>query len=147
MRQPRVPDLGSVGSKFLRLQTSTVGSDGFSARSSVKGGKLPSARRVAQVLRKHLKRPPVTGVFGEWAHFIQRDVFGIPESPLAEDVDCCATPEAEDCDPILVAEDDPLHATLPCINYRRSARAQAILGNWIFSVFPFPLHLNLCING
>ncbi|XP_063868974.1 peroxidase-like [Scylla paramamosain] len=123
------PDLGSVGSKFLRLQTSMMGSDGFSSRGSVKGGKLPSARRVAEVLRKHLKRPAVTGLFGEWAHFMQRDVFSIPESPLAEGVDCCETPEAEDCDPIQVAEDDPLHATLPCINYRRSARAQAILGH------------------
>ncbi|MPC22780.1 Chorion peroxidase [Portunus trituberculatus] len=102
---------------------------GFSSRGSVKGGKLPSARSVAEVLRKHLKRPAVTGLFGEWGHFMQRDVFSIPESPLAEDVDCCKTPEAQDCDPIQVAEDDPLHATLPCINYRRSARAQAILGH------------------
>ena len=53
----------------------------------------------------------------------------VQESPLSEGVDCCAAPEAEDCDPILVDEDDPLHAKLPCINYRRSAKAQAILGN------------------
>lgn len=124
------PDLGSVGSKFLRLQPSAAGKDGFSIRSSVSGEKeLPSARRVAEVLRKHAKKPSVTGIFGEWGHFIQRDTFSIPESPLAEDVDCCLAPEAEDCAPIQVDESDPLHETLPCINFRRSARAQAILGH------------------
>lgn len=52
---------------------------GFSLRESVSGEKtLPSARAVANVLRKHLKKPPVTGVFGEWGHFIQRDSFSIP---------------------------------------------------------------------
>ncbi|XP_068221622.1 chorion peroxidase-like [Palaemon carinicauda] len=124
------PDLGSVGSKFLRLQPSAAGKDGFTIRSSVNDAKkLPSARAVAEVLRKHLKKPAVTGLFTEWAHFIQRDTFSIPESPLADDVDCCLTPEAEDCEPIQVDKDDPIYSTKPCINFKRSVRAQAILGH------------------
>ncbi|XP_071544911.1 peroxidase-like [Panulirus ornatus] len=123
------PDLGSVGSKFLRLQPAVSGRDGFSPRESVNADKtLPSARKVAQLVRKYLKKAPVTGIFGDWGHFVQRDTFSIPESPLAQ-VDCCQNPGAEDCAPIPVEEDDPLHALLPCINFRRSARAQAILGH------------------
>ncbi|XP_042213090.1 peroxidase-like [Homarus americanus] len=124
------PDLGSIGSKFLRLQPAVSGSDGFSPRGSVNGEKtLPSARQVAQLLRKYLKKPAVTGLFSEWSHFIQRDTFSIPESPQAQDVDCCLSPEAEDCAPIPVEEDDPMSSAVPCINFRRSARAQAILGH------------------
>ncbi|XP_064104174.1 chorion peroxidase-like [Macrobrachium nipponense] len=124
------PDLGSVGSKFLRLQPAAAGKDGFTIRSSVNDGKkLPSARTVAEVLRKHLKKPTVYGIFTEWAHFVQRDTFSIPESPLADNIDCCATPEAEDCEPIQVDKNDALFSTRPCINFRRSARAQAILGH------------------
>lgn len=124
------PDLGSVGSKFLRLQPAVAGKDGFSLRESVNGEKiLPTARQVAQVLRKHLKKPAVTGMFSEWGHFVQRDTFSIPESPLAKEVDCCLMPEAEDCAPIILDKDDPIHSVLPCINFKRSARAQAILGH------------------
>ncbi|KAK7069567.1 hypothetical protein SK128_023491 [Halocaridina rubra] len=73
------PDLGAIGSKFLRLQGSAAGKDGFSLRSSVSDDKtLPSARRVAEILRKHIKKPSVTGIFSEWGHFIQRDAFNIP---------------------------------------------------------------------
>ncbi|XP_069183915.1 peroxidase-like isoform X2 [Procambarus clarkii] len=124
------PDLGSVGSKFLRLQPAVAAKDGFAPRESVNEEKtLPTARQVAQVLRKHIKKPPVTGIFSEWSHFIQRDIFSIPESPLAEDVDCCLSPEAEDCAPIPVGKEDPIYSVLTCINFRRSARAQAILGH------------------
>ena len=51
------------------------------------------------------------------------------ESPLAEGVDCCKSPEVKDCAPIHVPEGDVLHKELSCINFRRAARAQAILGN------------------
>ncbi|KAK7069568.1 hypothetical protein SK128_023492, partial [Halocaridina rubra] len=56
-------------------------------------------------------------------YFIKR----FQESPVAEDVDCCLTPEAEDCAPIQVDKDDPLRDSMSCINFRRAARAQAIL--------------------
>lgn len=124
------PDLGAIGAKFLRLQPAAAGKDGFSLRESVSGEKtLPSARAVANLLRNHLQKPPVTGVFGEWGHFIQRDSFSIPESPWAEDVDCCATPEVEDCAPIYLEKDDPDHSTIQCMSFKRSAKAQAILGH------------------
>lgn len=123
------PDLGSIGSKFLRLQPANSGKDGFAPRESSNGDKsLPSARNAAETIRKHLKKPPVTGIFGDWAHFIQRDTFSIPESPLSESVDCCKT-EAEDCFPIQVDEKDPLYKEITCIDFKRSARAQAILGH------------------
>ncbi|KAK3850413.1 hypothetical protein Pcinc_042882 [Petrolisthes cinctipes] len=126
------PDLGSVGSKFLRLQPATVSKDGFSVRGSVRegdGAALPSARDVARLVRKHIKKTHTTHTFSQWGHFIQRDTFSIPESPLSEDVDCCTIPDGEDCAPIPIPQHDPIHSTLSCINYKRSARAQAILGH------------------
>ena len=51
------------------------------------------------------------------------------ESPLTEGIDCCLNPELEDCAPIKFDENDPDFKHLSCINFKRSARAQAILGN------------------
>lgn len=63
-----------------------MGCAGFSPRESANGEKtLPSARKVAQLVRKHLKKSPVAGVFGDWAHFVQRDTFSIPVGRHVQD--------------------------------------------------------------
>lgn len=67
-----------MNTRFVSI-TIVTSFTGFSLRESVSGEKtLPSARAVANLLRNHLQKPPVTGVFGEWGHFIQRDSFSIP---------------------------------------------------------------------
>lgn len=123
------PDLGAIGSKFLRLLPASPGKDGFSARTSSNGEPLPNAFTVSAVLKKYLKKAPATALFREWAHFVQQDIFSIPESPVAETVDCCASPDAEDCFPLMVPETHELNKKLSCINFKRSVRGQAILGH------------------
>ncbi|KAF2355820.1 hypothetical protein FHG87_013423 [Trinorchestia longiramus] len=122
------PDLGAVGSKFLRLLPAHPGPDGYSPRSTSSGSPLPNPVHVANLLRKHLKKPSTSSLFTEWAHFVQNDIFSIPASPLAEGVDCCESPDAEDCYALLVPESSQFH-TRSCYNYKRSARGQAILGH------------------
>jgi len=123
------PDLGAVGAKFLRLLTTTSGMDGFSPRQSASAAALPSARAVAGLLRRHLPAPPRAALFAEWSSLLQRDIFSMPESPYVQGVDCCLNPDLAECFHIPVPADDPLHPTASCINYRRMANAQAVIGN------------------
>ena len=95
------PDQGSIGSKFLRLLAPITAKDGkksmpfrfleirlrsnfctgFSFRVTGSEGKpLPSARRVAQLLRKHLPKLPVSALFKEWSHMVAADTISIPVS-------------------------------------------------------------------
>lgn len=53
----------------------------------------------------------------------------LQESPKVEKTDCCSNPDIPECMAIFVEKDDPLFATLPCFNIKRSIPAQAILGN------------------
>jgi len=126
------PDLGSVGSKFLRLLTTTPSDDGFGLRESSTKSPLPSARAVAALIRKHIDQDSLvkySPLFTEFSHLLQRDVFNVPESPYVENIDCCLNPSIQDCAPIPVPPKDPLHKTMPCINFRRAANAQAVAGN------------------
>ncbi|KAB7496959.1 Chorion peroxidase [Armadillidium nasatum] len=124
------PDMGAIGAKFLRLLSPTPGQGGFTLRgSSDKEKSLPSAREVGKVIRSHLQKPSVTALLTEFSHFIASDSFSIPESPRVENINCCENPDHIDCAPIFLEKEDPMYSTIKCFNFKRSAPAQAILGN------------------
>ncbi|CAL4062595.1 unnamed protein product, partial [Meganyctiphanes norvegica] len=118
------PDLGSIGSKFLRLQPANSGKDACVPHDISWDQK---ATNVTEGIKRHIKKQILRSVHENVIFTSNHMTFILQESPLAESIDCCKN-DAEDCFPVKVDENDPIYKELPCIDFKRSARAQAILG-------------------